>query len=335
MKEKKHNPQPLVLNEGYFIDQHYASFDEMVGCSDNWDHYCTYQLLPDGLIGHHQILQLHSMQIAYVKRSGGMMNDVAPAKGCLTFAVIEESEDKCCFDRIKLKSGDILFFDDNQAFNFMSNDKIKFCVVNIQKAHMGTLKSQITKALNHTIKDTEAVMSKTLRNIWKQMTDTDNKPDTKAFKEAELEITAVLSKLLKEQTPLLPKLTKGEEVALNIRNQVYDHMDGKISIKSLAKQYQMSEKTLQNSFKVLFGFTPSQFLRQLKLNHVHHELKHLDAKEGTVSKIALKWGFMHMGQFSKYYTELFSENPSQTLKFNYSEQKSMDKSCVARQEELE
>jgi len=335
MKEKKHNPQPLVLNEGYFIDHHYDGYDEFVGTSENWEYNCTYQLLPHALKGHHQVLQLHSMQLALVERIGGMMYDVISAKDCFTFAVIEESADKMCFGRMKIKAGDIFFFDDSEAFSFMSNGSMKFCVVNMQIEHLGDLRSQISKALNHTIKDTNNLLSKTLRGLWGQLTQKKN--DTQSqdiFKEAEAEIKQLLMQLLSKQTPMIPKLTKGEETALLIRNQVYGHMDGKISIEYLAQQHQVSEKTLQNSFKSLFGFTPNRFLRLLKLNHIHHELKHLDPKESTVSRIAVKWGFTHMGQFTRYYTELFNENPSQTLKTVCCKEKSIDTSCAVRQEEM-
>lgn len=275
------------------------------------------------------------MQLAYVERIGGMMYDVIPAKDCLTFAVIEESGDKICFDRIKIQAGDIFFFNDSQAYSFMSNDSIKFCVVNIKKENMGILKSKMSRALNQTIKDSNNMMSETLRHIWKQCTNKDKKQDTKVFKNIEFEITKVLSKLLNEQTPVFPKLTRGEKIALEIRNQVYGHMDGKISIESFAKQYAVSEKTLQNSFKSLFGFSPNRFLRLLKLNHIHHELKHLDPKKNSVSKVAHKWGFTHMGQFTRYYTDLFHQNPSQTLKTLYDQEKSMEESCAVRQEEIE
>ena len=90
-------------------------------------------------------------------------------------------------------------------------------------------------------------------------------------------------------------------------------MDGKVSISSLSKQHAVSEKTLQNSFKSLFGFTPKLFLRQLKLNLVHHDLVNSSSSYTTVSRIAQKWGFTHMGRFSQYYTILFGENPSVTL----------------------
>jgi AraC-like DNA-binding protein len=332
MKEKIHNPEPLLLTQGYSIDQTYTTIDEMLGCSDNWEHHCTYQLLPSGIKGHHRVLQLYTMQLSFVERLGGMMNDVSSAKGCFSVAVIEENRDKMCFDRIKLKTGDVLFFDDSQAFNLMSNDTIKFCVVNIQKEHLGKIKPLLKKVIKHTLKDKDFLLSKTIQDIWKNRDKT--LENTTQCQEDEKKILAVLKEILETQTPQTLKLTKGEKIALDIRDKVYGHMDGRIEVKSLAKEYQVSEKTLQNSFKSLFGFTPIVFLRLLKLNHIHHELKNLSSENTTVSKVALKWGFTHLGYFSKYYTELFGENPSQTLKHTLEQKNGMDSSCVMRQEEM-
>jgi len=335
MKTQKHNPQPLILKKGYFSEQNYDGHIDMKSSAKNWDHYCTYQLRPNGLTGQHQILQLESMQLSYAQRSGGMMNDVSSAKDTLTFAVIEESKDKACFHRTKLKSGDILFFDDSRPFSFMSNDAIKFCVVNIQKGKKCILEPKISQLLNHTISDTKCNMSRTLRSIWQDFTDhSQNAKGLQAYKNAENKIRKILVKLIEEQTPLSPALTRGEEIALDIRDQVYSHMDGKISIESLARQHQISEKTLQNSFKSLFGFRPKHFLRLLKLNHVNNELINLDPKICTVSEIAFKWGFTHMGSFSRYYTDLFGENPSQTLKKISPKYKMLDAHCASRQEEI-
>jgi len=335
MKSKKHNPPPLILTEGYFIDHYYDGYEEMHSNVDNWDLHCTYQLLPNALKGHHQILQLHSMQLSCVERPGGMMDNSSSAKECLTFAVLEESADKVCFDRMKIQPGDIVFFDDSRPLNFMTNDAFKLCAVTMHKEKMGALLPKVTQALYHTINDTDGVMSKALHNIWKEFTDQDDSiKDKKAFRDVEEKISNILMKLLNEQTPTPPKLTKGEEKALDIRDQVYRHMDAKINIGSLAKQHYISEKTLQNSFKSLFGFTPNHFLRQLKLNLVHNELTKSDPVQSTISKIALKWGFMHMGRFSSYYTALFGENPSQTLKRDYQGDIPIAKSCVSRQEEV-
>ena len=331
---KQFTPPPLVINEGFFVDLEYEDYIEMLSHLENWEFYCTYQLRPDALTGRHQILQLHSMQISYVQRPGGMMNSHVSAKDCLNFAVLEENADKACFDRMKPKAGDIVFFDDSRPLNFMTNDAFKLCTVMIPKNALGELLPMFSQALYHTIRDTNGIMAGTLHDIWKQFTDESVKNDTETFIDAEKKIKDLLMKLLSEQTPILPKLTKGEETVLKIRDELYHHMDWTISIEALCKLHKISEKSLINSFKSLFGFTPNLFIRLLKLNLVHNELKKSDYGEVSVSRIAQKWGFSHMGRFSQYYTELFGKNPSKTLTREYAKEIPIVDSCVQRQEEI-
>jgi hypothetical protein len=52
-------------------------------------------------------------------------------------------------------------------------------------------------------------------------------------------------------------------------------------------------------------------------------------------RVAQKWGFSHMGRFSKYYTDLFGENPSSTLKISIPQIDGMKVHCVERQEEMQ
>ncbi len=335
MKKNIYNPPPLTLTEGYFSDKQYDSYAMMEESINNWKQLCSYQLRPHGLSGRHQVLQLHSMQIAYAHRKGGTMHNAGSAKECLTVAVVETCADKVCFGRMKLQAGDILFFDDRYPHNFIANDSIQFTAVTIRKSSLGARKQRLFKALNKCIKDTDARFATTLHEIWKRFTGPSHeKMDTQNYQEAEEEILNVLMELLAAQTPAVPKLTVGEKIALDIRDQVFHHMDGNISIASLAEKYEVSEQTLQNSFKSLFGFTPKLFLRLLKLNIVHYELKQSAPNETTISKIAIKWGFRHMGRFSAYYTELFGENPSQTLKTMDKIEEDVEKTCVARQEEM-
>jgi len=335
MIKKIYDPPPLTLTEGYFSDKHYNSYEMMSKSINNWKQLCPYQLSPVGLSGRHQVLQLHSMQIAYARRNGGTMHNAGSSKECLTIAVVEACADKACFGHLKLQAGDILFFDDSHPHNFVTNDSIQFTALTIRKSSLGSQQSKLFKARDHCIKDTDARFATILRTIWNRFTDPSHKmKDIQSYKDAEKEILTVIMKLLSEQTPAKSKLTAGEKIALEIRDQVFHHMDGDISISSLAKQYKVSEQTLQNSFKSLFGFTPKLFLRLLKLNIVRQELQKSDPKQNTVSKIALKWGFKHMGRFSAYYTELFGENPSLTLKNSQTNEKGLKEACVLRQEEM-
>ena len=337
MKDKIYHPRSLVLEEGFFSDRYYDSYEMLAMSTNNWKQLCPYQLLPDGLSGQQRVLQLHSMQIAYGERKGGTMHIAGAPKNILNIGVIEECADKACYGRIKLHAGDILFFDDTHPYNFITNNKIKFIAVTICKKKLGKKLSKFSPALDHFIHDTDGCFVAMLNNIWKRFTETSQKKsdqDRQRFQEAEEEILAVIMGLLEEQTPVAPKLTMGENIALDIRDRVFHHMDGNISINSLAKEYEISAQTLQNSFKSLFGFTPQYFLRVLKLNIVHQELQKNDPEQNTVSKVAHKWGFRHMGRFSAYYRELFGVNPSQTLNSTQGSRDDIMVDCVARQEEM-
>ena len=263
------------------------------------------------------------------------MHNIGSPKECFTIGVAEACAGKVCFGHLKLQTGDILFWDDSYPHNFVTNDAVQFTIVTIRKSDLGSRLPKLSKAIDHLIHDTDARFATTLREIWKRFTESSHeKKNTQSYQEAEEEILSVVMELLSEQIPAKPKLTEGEKIALSIRDQVFHHMDGNISISSLAKQYKVSEQTLQNSFKSLFGFTPNLFLRLLKLNIVRQELQKSDPGQSTVSKIAFKWGFSHMGQFSAYYTELFGENPSLTLKNTQSDEKGLEEACVSRQEEI-
>ncbi len=326
---------PLELQEGFFLDKYYENYQMMNSNagSSNWKYNCTYQLLPNAIAGHHQILHLSNMQVAYSRREGGMMQDIYLANDTISIAVMLNCTDKVCFYRTKLKTGDIIFWDGSRSFNLLTNNTIEFRMITIKKSALGSLLPVLIDALHKTIKDSDNLLSQTLKDTWEYFTDGTNR-NKKDFSNAETKIYKVLKKLLDEQTLSLQKLTKGEETALKIREQVYKHMDAKINIKSLSKQHHISEKTMQNSFRSLFGFTPNKFLRHMKLNLVYHDLKYSKSQKDSVQKIANRWGFMHMGHFSGYYTKLFCENPSQTLHSEFKNENIITNSCIDRQDEI-
>lgn len=68
-------------------------------------------------------------------------------------------------------------------------------------------------------------------------------------------------------------------------------------------------RTLQAAFVDVLGIGPSRYLRALRLNRVRADLK----RDGSsVSEVAVRWGFWHLGRFSADYRAMFGELPSQT-----------------------
>jgi AraC-like DNA-binding protein len=333
MKQLELKAPPLTLQAGFFTEQKYETYNKMAESStENWTYHCTYELRPKALTGQHQILSLENMLISLGKRPAGMMHDVLSAQGTITLAVQSYVEDKSIFDTIKLQTGDILIFDDSKAYNCMSNKKVELAVVTIRREAFGKMLPFFSAACLHKMVDTDGKLEALLKETWKNFTGINPSKD---FKGAEEKILALLRNLSTEQKPMLTTLSNSEKTAYAIRKQLYKHMDGNLKVSDLAKQYSISERSLQSAFKSLFGFAPKLFMRQLKLNLVRHDLSYDVAEKTTIMRIAHKWGFTHMGRFSKYYTELFEENPSETLKRAFSHAKAFTGECVERQEEME
>ncbi|WP_219701345.1 AraC family transcriptional regulator [Marinomonas lutimaris] len=98
-----------------------------------------------------------------------------------------------------------------------------------------------------------------------------------------------------------------------IRNYVLDNITTDITIDELANLCQISRKSLYNLFERETGLTPSAYVRRLKLESVHSELKN-NERIKNVTQVALKYGFTNLGRFSAQYREQIGELPSQTLR---------------------
>lgn len=88
-----------------------------------------------------------------------------------------------------------------------------------------------------------------------------------------------------------------------------------IQVQDVADAAGVSLRTLQAFFAEDLQQTPSAFIRNRRLERVRADLA--DAPPGsatTVSQIATRWGFTHLGRFATKYHQRFGETPSQTLK---------------------
>ncbi|SHL33712.1 helix-turn-helix domain-containing protein [Roseibium suaedae] len=73
------------------------------------------------------------------------------------------------------------------------------------------------------------------------------------------------------------------------------------------------ERTLQYAFRDYAGMTPTAYLRLLRLNRVRAILSKAEADGTTVTEVAMRFGFLHLGRFAQDYKKVFGESPSATL----------------------
>jgi AraC-like DNA-binding protein len=100
---------------------------------------------------------------------------------------------------------------------------------------------------------------------------------------------------------------------LEVRAYMHTHLYEPINIEEIAKKFKLSERSLRNYFREELNTSPKQYLTALRLAKIRGELQVLNKEKGLVEKTARRFGFNHMGQFSKAYKEFFGELPSQTL----------------------
>jgi AraC family ethanolamine operon transcriptional activator len=69
---------------------------------------------------------------------------------------------------------------------------------------------------------------------------------------------------------------------------------------------------LERAFREAFGLSPRRFLMLRRLAAVRGELLKRDSQT-SVTEVATRWGFFHLGRFSQEYRLHYGERPSETL----------------------
>jgi AraC-like DNA-binding protein len=73
-------------------------------------------------------------------------------------------------------------------------------------------------------------------------------------------------------------------------------------------------RVLQEAFRRHVGMPPMTYLRELRLARVHDELSKADPWQSSVSEVAFRWGFTHLGRFAGAYRARYGVSPSRTLR---------------------
>lgn len=86
------------------------------------------------------------------------------------------------------------------------------------------------------------------------------------------------------------------------------------TVTELAAAVSVSARSLQEAFRRSLNTTPTAYLRRLRLEKVREELASGTPETATVTEVAARWGFGHLGRFAAAYRDEYSERPSVTLR---------------------
>jgi len=332
MRSKK-SVETIKLKDGQYLEKEFDNYIDMAKNAVDWTLFCSYQLQPNFSEGIYKIVQLPSMQIAHTSMIGGIMFDFVIPEDCITFSVMRNISQKASIDQMKLHTDMISIMDDSKIYNFVCRGEVELIDLSLNKDKNPILIEKLNNSIDRYYIDDDGAIGSMLMDIIDRFSNINILEESISI-ELEDQIVQAITKLVDRQEVKIPYFTKSEKIVMGIKKDLFSHMDHTRSIGLFAKKYNISTKSLQNGFKSLFDIKPNQFMRLLKLNLVHHELNQSSSSDTTVQRVARKWGFAHMGRFSMYYSELFGENPSITLKKSTPKVDGMRSHCIDRREEI-
>lgn len=102
-------------------------------------------------------------------------------------------------------------------------------------------------------------------------------------------------------------------IAIQARDYIEDHFRETVRITDLCRLTGTGVRTLQRCFKEYFDLTLTEYLKSVRLEATRRMLRTTRAEETTVTAVALRNGFAHLGRFSAEYRRCFGESPKHTL----------------------
>jgi transcriptional regulator GlxA family with amidase domain len=114
--------------------------------------------------------------------------------------------------------------------------------------------------------------------------------------------------------PREPSTPTSQAVMLGARRAealILTHPERPFTVDSLARAVGLSPRSLSRGFQRLRGYGPMGAVRRARLERVRLDLLTAGPHE-SVTSVAMRWGFYHLGRFSGLYAAHFGELPSVT-----------------------
>jgi AraC-like DNA-binding protein len=108
-----------------------------------------------------------------------------------------------------------------------------------------------------------------------------------------------------------------QEIAVGSVRRAIDYIEAHaaepLRLTDLVAVAGVAGRTLHKHFRLSKGLSPMAYLRRVRLCRAHEDLVRGDPAN-TVTEIAERWGFDHLGRFAMEYRRCYGETPSETLK---------------------
>lgn len=97
--------------------------------------------------------------------------------------------------------------------------------------------------------------------------------------------------------------------AIRLVEHCLEDLDELPKISEISTHLGVSERALEYAFARKYGVSPIRYFKFMRLHGARRDIR---VGKLSVTDVAMKWGFSHLGRFSGYYRDTFGELPSHT-----------------------
>lgn len=297
-------------------------FEEMAARAPNWDQE-YFKLEKGPFRGHLQGIHTDRMQIGIVRRTPGILSKGAVPQGAVTMAAFLDKGGTASSQGTVFNQDHILVFKPGQEFEVSTLGQSTLLVVVVEESLFQGYALARWGAPFVMRDSRDRVMLRrrpylaAMRQEWKLLlaeiarsASLLSAPLFARALEQRLLDHLLMNALAPEPSPPGPSR---RQAAKRAEEYLLANIQNSVSMADLCAATKSSERTLLLGFNEVFGVSPKQFLKSLRLNLAKRDLR--NASFGaTVTDIAVRWGFTHLSRFAADYRTMFGESPRETLK---------------------
>lgn len=122
------------------------------------------------------------------------------------------------------------------------------------------------------------------------------------------ELLLYLSHLDPDQKQLNQYLSPQAEAIRAIHRQLTEHLDRRVTIQELSRQYHINPSTLKEVFKGVYGMPIAAYMKEYRVRRAMELLRETDA---AVAEIAARVGYESQGKFARAFKEITGSLPTE------------------------
>ncbi len=315
----------IAAPQSYAIHQSFDDFDDLADQANNWNLELS-QLDRGSFRGELLQFGIGNVHVGEAKFGRVLNQKGAPPDGLRTIAVPAVDDLKLTWRGEKIVGDELLVFPQGSELSGVSDPRFHMYTCTFPMELLASVFADIgvdqldDQCRGAGVIHCDAMAMTSLRNLLRGLCDSaivqaTGPSDGSFFQRVLNELPRRLaSAVATAHHSSSPKNARKRERAL-VRAEAFIEQTGGagIKIKDICRAAQVSQRTLQYAFVERFGVTPQGFLKSFRLNSVRRQLRLADHFNESITDIANRFGFWHLGQFAADYRRLFGELPSETV----------------------